>query len=159
LLFKYILYFKLKKKKKKKKKDRRNIYDDPNLVYDPSLERRKHYDRGFVINKLSIEDMSVNMLCKNFRPYKMAIFNADLSIFRLRYMVHDILSANSIVGMLDSSLFSIYRPHHNAYRRSHLKGIPDIKKVKYIYIYIFKFKKIKSLFIYFFCVNYLYIYI
>jgi hypothetical protein len=108
--------------------DRRNIYDDPNLVYDPSLERRKHYDRGFVINKLSIEDMSVNMLCKNFRPYKMAIFNADLSIFRLRYMVHDILSANSIVGMLDSSLFSIYRPHHNAYRRSHLKGIPDIKK-------------------------------
>jgi len=108
--------------------DRRNIYNDPNDVYDPSLERKNHFDRGFAIKKLSIEDMSVNMLCKNFRPYKIAIFNADLSKFRLRYIVHDILSANSIVGMLDSSLFSIYRPYHNAHRKSHLNGIPDVRK-------------------------------
>ncbi|KAL6621642.1 hypothetical protein U3516DRAFT_542182 [Neocallimastix sp. 'constans'] len=108
--------------------DRRNIYNDPNDVYDPSLERKNHYDRGFAIKKLSIEDMSVNMLCKDFRPYKIAIFNADLSKFRLRYIVHDILSANSIVGMLDSSLFSIYRPYHNAHRKSHLNGIPDVRK-------------------------------
>jgi distribution and morphology protein 31 len=108
--------------------DRRNIYNDPNAIYDPAYERRKHHDREFAIKKLSIEDMSVNMLCKNFRPYKIAIFNADLSKFRLRYIVHDILSANSIVGMLDSSLFSIYRPYHNAHRKSHMNGIPDVRK-------------------------------
>jgi len=108
--------------------DRRNIYNDPNDVYDPSFERKKHHNREFAIKKLSIEDMSVNMLCKNFRPYKIAIFNADLSKFRLRYIVHDILSANSIVGMLDSSLFSIYRPYHNAHRKSQLNGIPDVRK-------------------------------
>jgi distribution and morphology protein 31 len=72
--------------------------------------------------------MSVNMLIKDFRPYKIAIFNADLSKFRNRYIVHDILSANSIVGMLDSSLFSIYRPYHNAKRKSQMNGIPDVRK-------------------------------
>jgi len=108
--------------------DRRNVYNDPNIVYDPAIERQKHHNREFAIKKLSIEDMSVNMICKNFRPYKIAIFNADLSKFRLRYIVHDILSANSIVGMLDSSLFSIYRPYHNAHRKSHMNGIPDVRK-------------------------------
>jgi len=108
--------------------DRRNIYHDPDAVYDPAFERQKNHNREFTIKKFSIEDMSVNMLCKNFRPYKIAIFNADLSKFRLRYIVHDILSANSIVGMLDSSLFSIYRPYHNAHRKSQMNGIPDVRK-------------------------------
>jgi len=108
--------------------DRRNVYNDPNNVYDPSFERGKHHNREFTIKKLSIEDMSVNMLCKNFRPYKIAIFNADLSKFRFRYILHDIISANSIVGMLDSSLFSIYRPYHNAHRKSQMNGIPDVRK-------------------------------
>jgi len=108
--------------------DRRNIENDPDQVYDPSFERNKNHNREFEIQKFSIEDMSVNMLCKNFRPYKIAIFNADLSKFRTRYIVHDILSANSIVGMLDSSLFSIYRPYHNGHRKSHMNGIPDVRK-------------------------------
>jgi len=108
--------------------DRRNINFDPDQVYDPTLERSKNHNREFEIQKFSIEDMSVNMLCKNFRPYKIAIFNADLSKFRTRYIVHDILSANSIVGMLDSSLFSIYRPYHNGHRKSHMNGIPDVRK-------------------------------
>ena len=97
-------------------------------------ERKKNRSREFAIKKLSIEDMSVNMLIKDFRPYKIAIFNADLSKFRNRYIVHDILSANSIVGMLDSSLFSIYRPYHNAKRKSQMNGIPDVRKVIYIYL-------------------------
>jgi len=108
--------------------DRRNIYNDPDKVYDPAFERSKNHTREFEMKKFSIEDMSVNMLCKNFRPYKIAIFNADLSKFRTRYIVHDILSANSIVGMLDSSLFSIYRPYHNGHRKSLKNGIPDVRK-------------------------------
>jgi len=108
--------------------DRRNIRHDPDEVYDALEARKKNRSREFAIKKLSIEDMSVNMLIKDFRPYKIAIFNADLSKFRNRYIVHDILSANSIVGMLDSSLFSIYRPYHNAHRKSQMNGIPDVRK-------------------------------
>ncbi|OUM63390.1 hypothetical protein PIROE2DRAFT_10111, partial [Piromyces sp. E2] len=108
--------------------DRRNIRHDPDAIYDALEERKKNRSREFAIKKLSIEDMSVNMLIKDFRPYKIAIFNADLSKFRNRYIVHDILSANSIVGMLDSSLFSIYRPYHNAHRKSQMNGIPDVRK-------------------------------
>jgi len=108
--------------------DRRNIRHDPDAIYDALEERKKNRNREFAIKKLSIEDMSVNMLIKDFRPYKIAIFNADLSKFRNRYIIHDILSANSIVGMMDSSLFSIYRPYHNAHRKSQMNGIPDVRK-------------------------------
>lgn len=69
----------------------------------------KHGD--FEIKNFVVEDASFTILNPdNFRPYNITIYSAHLPKLRKRYILSDIISAESIVGMFDGNLFNLHRP-------------------------------------------------
>ncbi|KAI8811041.1 mitochondrial distribution and morphology proteins-domain-containing protein [Cladochytrium replicatum] len=88
--------------------DRRHIQWDPN--WKPS--RREAQTGDFELDRFVIQDMLLTIYQPNmFRPYTVSIFNAELPQFRQQWLLFDIVSAESIVGMFDNCLFSVHKPH------------------------------------------------
>lgn len=98
--------------------DRRHFIPATNL-----LEKYKSQRGDFDLNHFSIRDLLVTVLgsaaaandvsaSKNvgFRPYSLSLISADFPRLRKRYLLLDILGAESMVGMLDGSLFSMHIP-------------------------------------------------
>ncbi|KAI8799970.1 mitochondrial distribution and morphology proteins-domain-containing protein [Cladochytrium replicatum] len=88
--------------------DRRHIQWDPN--WKPS--RREAQSGDFELDRFVIQDMLLTIYQPNkFRPYTISIFNAELPQFRQQWLLFDIVSAESIVGMFDNCLFSVHKAH------------------------------------------------
>ncbi|KAJ2881580.1 Mitochondrial distribution and morphology protein 31, mitochondrial precursor, partial [Coemansia aciculifera] len=67
---------------------------------------------------------------QNFRPITISIYSASLPRFRDRWLLYDILNANSLVGMYDGSLFTIHQAHQQLHPRSlamHTAGLHNIE--------------------------------
>ncbi|KAJ2695744.1 Mitochondrial distribution and morphology protein 31, mitochondrial precursor, partial [Coemansia spiralis] len=92
--------------------DRRQVWWDPDVDYDPAEQRSTHRPGYFDLELLAVEDMLLTMHpWPGFRPITVSIYSASLPRFRDRWLLHDALGANSIVGMYDGSLFTIHQAH------------------------------------------------
>ncbi|KZV68559.1 mitochondrial distribution and morphology protein family 31/32 [Peniophora sp. CONT] len=89
--------------------DRRHIVWDPSLV--PEDFRRPGQPGSLNLESLQLEDVLFTVYQPGgFRPYTVSIFRADIGTLRQRWLFHDILRAETIVGQFDNCLFSLHRP-------------------------------------------------
>lgn len=87
--------------------DRRHLQWD--AAWTPA--RRVGVQGDFEIENFTLQDLLVSVRQPgNFRPYTISVFHADLPLFRRNWLLYDILSANSIVGMFENCIFSCHRP-------------------------------------------------
>ncbi|OLY85118.1 Mitochondrial distribution and morphology protein 31 [Smittium mucronatum] len=87
--------------------DRRHVTYDYSVPYIPEEDRKLHRPGYFDFNSVDIEDISITLLNPEFRPINISVYNASLDRLRQQWLFYDILNANSIVGIYDTSLFSI----------------------------------------------------
>lgn len=88
---------------------------------------RHQSQRGdFDLESFSLRDVLLTVLSPgDFRPYRFSIISAELPRLRKRYILYDLLAAESIVGMMDESLFSMHIPQaHN------LQRLPSMRHFK-----------------------------
>ncbi|KAJ2781414.1 Mitochondrial distribution and morphology protein 31, mitochondrial precursor [Coemansia javaensis] len=92
--------------------DRRQVWWDPAVEYNPDEQRRLRRPGHFDLDLLAVEDMLLTVHpWHNFRPITVSIYSASLPRFRDRWLLYDSLNANSVVGMYDGSLFTIHQAH------------------------------------------------
>lgn len=76
---------------------------------DPRSYRHEHNPGDFEINSFKLEDLLVTIHQPHgFRPFSVSIFNCDLPQLRRQWLFYDILSANTMSGSFDNSLFTIH---------------------------------------------------
>lgn len=87
--------------------DRRHVRWDPDD--DPVLHKNVHKPGDFEIENFKMEDALVTLYHpKGFRPFRVSIFNCELPRLRKHWLFYDILSATSMTGTYDNSLFTIH---------------------------------------------------
>jgi distribution and morphology protein 31 len=92
---------------------------------DPKSYRHEHNPGDFEIDSFKIEDLLVTIHQPNdFRPFPVSIYNAELPRLRKQWMFFDLLSANSMTGEYDTSLFTIHPRQTNSYTGAQL-GDPE----------------------------------
>ncbi|KZO95561.1 hypothetical protein CALVIDRAFT_499882 [Calocera viscosa TUFC12733] len=91
--------------------DRRNVYWDPDKVYNPADYRHSDSPGSFELESLRIEDALVTVYqTRRFRPFFVSIYKAEIGRFRRQWMFYDFIYAESIVGQFDNCLFSVHKP-------------------------------------------------
>ena len=88
--------------------DRTSIHYDGEYI-DPKSYRHEHNPGDFEIDSFKMEDLLVTVhQPKGFRPFSVSIFNCDLPKLRRQWLFYDCLSANTMSGSFDESLFTIH---------------------------------------------------
>jgi mitochondrial distribution and morphology protein 31 len=88
---------------------------------DPKSYRHEHNPGDFEIDSFKIEDLLVTIhQPQGFRPFPVSIYNAELPRLRKQWMFFDLLSANSMTGEYDKSLFTIHPRQTNSYTGAQL---------------------------------------
>lgn len=65
----------------------------------------------FDMEVVSIKDLLINIISPgDFRPYSVSVLSAELPRLRKRYLMYDLLSVHSAVGLYDKCLFSVHTP-------------------------------------------------
>jgi mitochondrial distribution and morphology protein 31 len=83
---------------------------------DPKSYRHEHSPGDFEIESFKIEDLLLTVLQpEGFRPFPVSIYTADLPRLRKQWLFYDFLSANSITGEFDKSLFTIHPRQTHSY--------------------------------------------
>ena len=89
--------------------------------YDPKSYRHEHIPGDFEIDHFKIEDLLITIhQPSGFRPFPVSIYNADLPRLRKQWLFYDMLSANSMTGEFDRSLFTIHPRQTHAYTGAQL---------------------------------------
>lgn len=93
---------------------------------DPKSYRHEHSPGDFEIESFKIEDFLVTVLQpQDFRPFPISIYHADLPRLRKQWLFYDFLSANSMTGEFDRSLFTIHPRQTHAYTGAQLNDPQD----------------------------------
>lgn len=93
---------------------------------DPKSYRHEHSPGDFEIESFKIEDLLVTVhQPSGFRPFPVSIYNADLPRLRKQWLFFDLLSANSMTGEFDHSLFTIHPRQTHAYTGMQLGQGPE----------------------------------
>lgn len=93
---------------------------------DPKSHRHEHSPGDFEIESFKIEDFLVTVLQpQDFRPFPISIYHADLPRLRKQWLFYDFLSANSMTGEFDRSLFTIHPRQTHAYTGAQLNDPQD----------------------------------
>ncbi|KAL4875582.1 hypothetical protein BJY04DRAFT_201722 [Aspergillus karnatakaensis] len=88
--------------------DRRSVYWSDNAL-DPKTYRHEHNPGDFEIDSFRMSDLLVTVYQpKNFRPFSVSIFSCDLPQLRKQWLFYDFMSANTMSGSFDNSLFTIH---------------------------------------------------
>lgn len=88
--------------------DRRSVHHDGDPV-DPRTYRHEHNPGDFEIDSFKLEDLLVTVYQpKDFRPYSVSIYSCDLPKLRKQWLFYDFLSAKTVSGSFDNSLFTIH---------------------------------------------------
>lgn len=78
-------------------------------VIDPKSYRHEHAPGDFEIDSFKLKDLLVTVHQPGgFRPFPVSIYEADLPRLRKQWLFYDFLSANSMSGEVDHSLFTIH---------------------------------------------------
>lgn len=82
---------------------------------DPKSYRRQHSYGDIELDSFKMSDLLVTIYQpRDFRPYTVSIYTCDLPQLRKQWLFYDFLSANTISGSFDNSLFTIHpRQSHN----------------------------------------------
>ena len=76
---------------------------------DPRIYKHQHNPGDFVIDSFKLEDLLVTVQQpQNFRPFSISVFSCDLPQLRRQWLFYDLLSANTVSGSFDESLFTIH---------------------------------------------------
>ena len=76
---------------------------------DPKSFRHEHRTGDFEIDSFKMEDLLVTIhQPRGFRPFPVSIFSCDLPQLRMQWIFYDFLSANTVSGSFDDSLFTIH---------------------------------------------------
>ncbi|KAI9704216.1 MAG: Mitochondrial distribution and morphology protein 31, mitochondrial precursor [Candelina mexicana] len=88
--------------------DRTSVHYNGDYV-DPRIYKHEHHPGDFEINSFKMEDLLVTVYQpRNFRPFSVSIFSCDLPQLRKQWLFYDFLSANTMSGSFDNSLFTIH---------------------------------------------------
>ena len=88
--------------------DRTSVHYEGNHV-DPRIYKHEHNPGDFEINSFKLEDLLVTVYQPNdFRPFSISVFSCELSQLRRQWLFYDFLSANTMHGSFDDSLFTIH---------------------------------------------------
>ena len=98
----------------------RGVVDRTSVHYsgehvDPKVYKHEHNPGDFEINSFKMEDLLVTVYqSHDFRPFSVSIFSCDLPQLRRQWLFYDFLSASTMSGSFDESLFTIHpRQIHN----------------------------------------------
>jgi distribution and morphology protein 31 len=81
----------------------------PDHHVDPRTYKHEHNPGDFEIDSFKMEDLLVTVHQPHgFRPFSISIFSCDLPRLRKQYLFYDFLSANTMSGSFDESLFTIH---------------------------------------------------
>lgn len=82
-----------------------------NAVFDAGAIRKRHIPGDFEMESLIIDDLLLTVyMPTGFRPFPVSILQAQFSKLRKQWMFYDMLCADSIIGSVDTSLFSVHTP-------------------------------------------------
>lgn len=103
----------------------RGVIDRTNVHYvegvDPRSYKREHHPGDFEIDSFKMEDLLVTIhQPKDFRPFSISIFSCDLPKLRRQWLFYDMLSANTMSGSVDNSLFTIHPRQEHDFTGSHM---------------------------------------
>lgn len=88
--------------------DRTHVHYTEEAI-DPRSYKHKHNPGDFEIDSFKMEDLLVTLHQPNgFRPFPISIFSCDLPQLRKQWLFYDFLSANTMSGSFDDSLFTIH---------------------------------------------------
>lgn len=88
--------------------DRASVHSTGGYV-DPRSFKHKHHLGDFEIGSFKLEDLLVTVYQPHgFRPFPVSIFSCDLPRLRKQWLFYDFLSATTMSGSLDNSLFTIH---------------------------------------------------
>ncbi len=82
---------------------------------DPRSYKHEHHTGDFELDSFKLEDLLVTIYQPGgFRPFSASIYSCELPRLRQQWLFYDFLSANTISGSYDDSLFTIHpRQTHN----------------------------------------------
>jgi distribution and morphology protein 31 len=94
----------------------RGTVDQSNLSWDlqdwnPATNRQYHLDTlDFTLEGFQLEDATLSVkLPKQYKSYVLSVFQASVPNMRSKWMLYDLLSAGTVVGLFDGCLFSVHR--------------------------------------------------
>ena len=88
--------------------DRTSVHSNGEYV-DPRIYKHEHNPGDFEIDSFQLEDVLVTIhQPHNFRPFSVSIFACDLPRLRRQWLFYDFLSAHTMSGSFDESLFTIH---------------------------------------------------
>ncbi|PGG96642.1 hypothetical protein AJ79_09515 [Helicocarpus griseus UAMH5409] len=93
----------------------------PDEDLDPKAYRHEHNPGDFEIDSFKMQDLLVTVYQpNNFRPFSVSIFSCDLPQLRRQWLFYDFMSANTMSGSIDNSLFTIHPRQTHSYTGAHL---------------------------------------
>lgn len=106
----------------------RGVVDRTSVHYtgeyiDPRTYKHEHNPGDFEIDSFRMQDLLVTVHQPNrFRPFSVAVFTCDLPQLRRQWLFYDFLSANTISGTVDNSIFNLHPRQDHSIVRSHVEG-------------------------------------
>ncbi|KAL8971505.1 MAG: hypothetical protein Q9183_001031 [Haloplaca sp. 2 TL-2023] len=98
----------------------------PDEHIDPMSYRHEHNPGDFEIDSFRLEDLLVTMHQPHgFRPFSISVFSCDLPRLRRQWLFYDFLSANTMSGSFDESLFTLHPRQTHGAIASPLGADPD----------------------------------
>lgn len=89
---------------------------------DPRTYKHEHHPGDFEINSFKMEDLLVTVHQPGgFRPFSVSIFACELPQLRKQWLFYDFLSANTMSGSFDESLFTIHPRQIHGHTGAQLK--------------------------------------
>ncbi|KAK2788273.1 Mitochondrial distribution and morphology protein 31, mitochondrial precursor [Emmonsiellopsis sp. PD_33] len=93
----------------------------PEEYGDPKSYRVEHNPGDFEIDSFKMQDLLVTVYQPdNFRPFSVSIFSCDLPQLRRQWLFYDFMSANTMSGSFDNSLFTIHPRQIHSYTGAQL---------------------------------------
>ncbi|KAL8642895.1 MAG: hypothetical protein Q9228_000484 [Teloschistes exilis] len=109
----------------------RGVIDRTSVHYsgehvDPRSYRHEHNPGDFEIDSFKLEDLLVTVHQPHeFRPFSISIFSCDLPRLRRQWLFYDFLSAHTVSGSFDDSLFTIHPRQTHGSIATNLGDDPD----------------------------------
>ncbi|KAI4169131.1 MAG: hypothetical protein LQ343_005925 [Gyalolechia ehrenbergii] len=105
--------------------DRTSI-QHPTEPVDPRTYKHEHNPGDFEIDSFKLEDLLVTVQQPHsFRPFPVSVFSCELPKLRRQWLFYDFLSANTMSGSFDESLFTIHPRQTHGPIGSQLGSEPD----------------------------------
>ncbi|KAI9668181.1 MAG: Mitochondrial distribution and morphology protein 31, mitochondrial precursor [Bathelium mastoideum] len=83
---------------------------------DPRIYKCQHNTGDFELDSFKMEDVLVTVYQPaNFRPFTVSIYTCDLPQLRKQWLFYDFMSANTVTGAFDNSLFTIHPRQSHSY--------------------------------------------